>query len=70
MRIIQMIKTGLPIFKSVFKAYKETTGGAGAKSDGSYFGQYFTKVMGQNNLSAPLLTESVALQILNIEKSL
>ncbi len=55
MRIIQMIKTGLPIFKSVFRAYKETTGGS-AKNDGSYFGQYFNKVMGQNNLSAPLLT--------------
>lgn len=65
MRIFQMIKTGLPIFKSVFKAYKETTGGA-SKNDGSFFGQYFNKVMGQNNLSAPPLTESVALQILNI----
>jgi hypothetical protein len=69
MKIFQVIKAGLPIFKSVFKAYKETTagaGGAGPKNDGSFFGQYFNKVMGQNNLGAPELTESVALQILNI----
>jgi hypothetical protein len=68
MRILQFIKAGLPIFKSVFNAYKETTGGA--KNDGSFFGQYFTKVMGQNNLGAPILTETVALQILNIDKPL
>lgn len=69
MRIFQIIKAGLPIFKSVFKAYKDTTGG-GAKTDSSMFGQYFNKVMGQNNLSAPILTETVAMQILNIEKTL
>jgi hypothetical protein len=68
MRIFQMMRAGLPYFKSVFKAYKETTGGA-SKNDTSFFGQYFNKVMGQNNLGAPLLTESVALQILNIEKN-
>lgn len=55
MKILNFIKTSLPIFKSVFNAYKATTGGA-SKNDGSYFGQYFNKVMGQNNLSAPLLT--------------
>lgn len=69
MRVLQMLKTSLPVFKSIFRAYKETTGSSG-KTDGSFFGQYFNKVMGQNNLGAPLLTESVALQILNIEKSL
>jgi hypothetical protein len=68
-KILRWIKTGLPIFKSVFKAYKDTTGGAG-KTDNSFFSQYFSKVMGQNNLGAPILTESVALQILNIEKNL
>lgn len=68
MRIFQMMKASLPIFKSVFKAYKETTGGA-SKNDSSFFGQYFNKFMGSNNLGAPVLTESVALQILNIEKN-
>lgn len=65
-----MLKTSLPVFKSIFRAYKETTGGASGKTDSSFFGQYFNRVMGQNNLGAPLLTESVALQILNIEKNL
>jgi hypothetical protein len=68
-KILRWIKTGLPIFKSVFKAYKDTTGGTG-KTDNSFFSQYFSKVMGQNNLGAPILTESVALQILNIEKNI
>ena len=52
--------------KSVFRAYKETTGGSG-KSDDSIFNKYFSKVMTQSNLGAPALSESTALQILNIE---
>lgn len=59
LKVLRLIKTGLPIFKSIFKAYKETTGSKGA--DASIFSQYFNKVLGQNNLSAPPITESVAL---------
>jgi hypothetical protein len=66
-RIFQLLKTSLPYLKSVFKAYKHTTGGK-SPNDNSFFGQYFSKVMSQNNLGVPPMTESTALQILNIEK--
>ena len=67
-KVSQMIRAGMPIFKSISKAYKETTGGGGKGKDASFFSQYFNKVMGENNLGAPPLTPSTALQILNIEK--
>jgi hypothetical protein len=57
----------MPFLKSVFTAYKETVGaGAGKSDDNSYFGKYFNKVMTQNNLGAPNIDETTALQILNI----
>jgi len=67
-RIFRIIKTALPYMKSVFKAYKHTTGDKSA-NDSSFFNQYFSKVMSQNNLGVPPMTESTALQILNIEKA-
>ena len=45
-RLLQMLRAGMPVFKSIFKAYKETTGGAGKGKDTSFFNQYFNKVMG------------------------
>jgi hypothetical protein len=68
LKAFRMLRTTLPFFKSVFRAYKETTGGA--NKDDSMFSKYFSKVMTQSNLGAPPLTESTALQILNIEKPL
>ena len=65
LRAFRMLRTTLPFFKSVFRAYKETTG-AGAKNDDSIFSKYFSRVMTSSNLGAPPLSESTALQILNI----
>lgn len=65
LKMFRIIRTGLPYLKSVFRAYKDTVGGA-KPNDESFFNKYFNKVMSQNNLGAPPLTESVALQILNI----
>jgi len=69
LKIIRIIKTVLPFAKSFFRAYKETVGPS-KNADESLFGKYFNKVMSQNNLGAPPITEAVALQILNIEKNL
>lgn len=66
-KAFRLLRTTLPFFKSVFRAYKETV--SQGKSDDSIFNRYFSKVMSQSNLGAPPLTESTALQILNIEKS-
>lgn len=67
-KAFRMLRTTLPFFKSVFQAYKETVGAN--RSDDSIFNRYFSKVMTQSNLGAPPITESTALQILNIEKNL
>ena len=69
LKAFRLLRTSMPFFKSVFQAYKETVG-AGKTDDASFFGKYFNKVMSQNNLGAPPISESVALQILNISKSL
>jgi len=66
-KIFRLLKTSLPYLKSIFKAYKHTTGGK-SPNDSSFFNQYFSKVMSQNNLGVPPMTETTALQILNIEK--
>jgi hypothetical protein len=52
----------LPLFSRLFK------GGAKPAGDNSFFNQYFSKVMTQSNLGVPPMTESIAYQILNIEK--
>ena len=65
-KAFRMFRATLPFMKSIFRAYKETTGGASAKSDDSMFSKYFSKVMTQSNLGAPPISESMALQILNI----
>lgn len=67
-KAFRMLRTTLPFFKSVIQAYKETVGAN--RPDDSFFNRYFSKVMTQNNLGAPPITESTALQILNIEKNL
>ena len=64
LKAFRMLRTSLPFFKSVFRAYKETTGGA--KTDDSMFSKYFSKFMTQSNLGAPPISESMSLQILNI----
>ena len=51
LKAFRLLRTTLPFFKSVHKAYKETTGGA--KTDDSIFSKYFSKVMTQSNLGAP-----------------
>jgi hypothetical protein len=67
-----------PAMKSFFKAYKDVTAGAKANtSSGDTAGQkqhifdrFFSSMVAKTNLSAPPLTESTALQILNIEKNI
>ena len=68
LKAYRLFRATLPFMKSVFRAYKETTGGSNAKDD-SMFSKYFSKVMTQSNLGAPPISESMALQILNIEKN-
>ncbi len=68
-----------PVFKSFFKAYKDVTAN-GAKNNNSgggssgqkqhFFDTFFSSMVSKTNLSAPPLTESTAMQILNIEKSI
>jgi len=66
-----------PVFKSFFKAYKDVTGGAkpnttGGSSTGQkqhIFDQFFSSMVSKTNLSAPPLTDSTAMQILNIDKN-
>lgn len=67
-KAFRVLRASLPFFKSVYRAYQETVG-ANKASDDSIFSKYFSRVMSQNNLGAPPITESTALQILNIEKS-
>jgi len=67
-KIFRLLKTSLPAFKSIFK-YKETAGGS-KPDDKSFFSQYFNKFMTQSNLGVPPMTETMALQILNIEKKI
>ena len=65
----------IPVFKSFFKAYKDTTAG-GAKANNSEggsggqkqhpFDRFFSSMMSKTSLSAPPLDEGTALQILNI----
>ena len=62
----KVLRTSLPFLKSVYRAYKETVGGNKPADDGSLFSKYFSKVMTQNNLGAPPIMETTALQILNI----
>lgn len=67
-----------PAMKSFFKAYKDVTAGAKPNNSGSgsagqkqhFFDQFFSSMAAKTNLSAPPLTESTALQILNIEKNI
>lgn len=69
----------IPVFKSFFKAYKDVTGNANAAggNKGGQSGQkqhaydsFMSSMMSKTNLSAPPLTETTAMQILNIEKTL
>ena len=69
----------VPVFKSFFKAYKDTTGnpkannaGAGGQSGQKQhvFDTFFSSMMSKTNLSAPPLSESTAMQILSIEKNI
>jgi len=53
-KIFRILKTALPVFKSIFKAYKETTGSK--PGDNSFFSQYFNKFMTQSNLGVPPMT--------------
>lgn len=57
MRMFKVIRTALPYIKSVFKAYKETTGPKGNNPEGdkSFFDKYFSTVLAKNNLAAPPL---------------
>jgi len=67
----------IPVFKSFFKAYKDTTAGAKTNTGGNSssgpkehpFDKFFSSIMSKTNLSAPPLDEGTALQILNIEKN-
>lgn len=62
----------IPVFKSFFKAYKDTTGQAKTSGNGSEgkkqhpFDRVMSSMMSKTNLSAPPITESTAMQILNI----
>jgi hypothetical protein len=72
----------IPVFKSFFKAYKDVTANAktannaGGNKGGQSgqkqhaFDSFMSSMMSKTNLSAPPLTESTALQILNIEKNI
>jgi hypothetical protein len=73
----------IPVFKSFFKAYKDVTanaktadGSAGGSKGGQSgqkqhaFDSFMSSMMSKTNLSAPPLSESTALQILNIDKSI
>ena len=62
------MRTAFPYLKSVFRAYKETTGTN--KSDDSIFNKYFSRVMTQNNLGAPAINQSTSMQILAIQTDL
>jgi len=68
----------VPVFKSFFKAYKDVTGNAKTNnSSGDTSGQkqhlfdrLFSNMVSKTNLSAPPLTETTAMQILNIDKNI
>jgi hypothetical protein len=72
----------IPVFKSFFKAYKDVTANAKtANNDGGNkggqsgqkqhaFDSFMSSMMSKTNLSAPPLSESTAMQILNIDKSI
>lgn len=68
----------IPVFKSFFKAYKDTTAGQKTSSGGNNssgpkdhpFDKFFSSMMSKTNLTAPPLDEGTALQILNIDKNI
>ncbi len=67
-----------PAMKSFFKAYKDVTGGAkttnsngGSTGEKQHiFDRFFSSMVAKTSLSAPPLTETTALQILNIDKNI
>lgn len=65
-KIFRILRASLPFIKSIFKAYKETTGGK--PGDNSFFSQYFSKVMNQNNIGVSQMSITNALEVLNINK--
>lgn len=58
MNMFRILKVSLPYLKSIFKAYKDTTGAKGGNGAGdqSFFDRYFSSVLAKNNLGVPPLT--------------
>ena len=76
--IISYLKShSIPVFKSFFKAYKDTTANARSQEAGGiqwdYLGKkhplddFFKSMLSKTNLAAPPIDATTSLRILNIE---